>query len=248
MKFRIQHPVRTLVTGFLALLPLAATVLLLAWALQFLSHWVGPGSAVGRWLTGIGLGVTQSELIGYLLGLLLVVAVVYAFGLLVEAGLERGIASLVDALVRRIPVVRTIYDVAQKLVALFSRGEASELRSMTPVWLHFGGKRPPPDGDTPETGNTAVLGFLSTPTPVVIDGRPFLAVLVPTAPVPIGGGLLYVPPQWVEPAQLGLEAVTSIYVSMGVTSAQHLRGPTESRGAAATAGPTDRGPRSRSPS
>lgn len=225
MKFRIQHPVRTLVTGFLALLPLAATALLLVWALQFLSHWVGPGSSVGRWLTGIGLGVTESELIGYLLGLLVVIVAVWAFGLLVELGLERGIASLVDALVRRIPVVRTIYDVAQKLVALFARGEASELRSMTPVWLHFGGRRVPPDGDAPAAGNTAVLGFLSTPTPVVIDGRPFLAVLVPTAPVPIGGGLLYVPPEWVEPAQLGLEAVTSIYVSMGVTSAQHLGGP-----------------------
>ena len=57
----------------------------------------------------------------------------------------------------------------------------------------------------------------------MINGQPYLAVLVPTAPVPIGGGLLYVPPDWVEPAGMGMEAVTSIYVSMGVTSGQYMK-------------------------
>jgi uncharacterized membrane protein len=33
---------------------------------------------------------------------------------------------------------------------------------------------------------------------------------------------LYVPREWVTPASLGMEALTSIYVSMGVTSAQYL--------------------------
>jgi uncharacterized membrane protein len=58
---------------------------------------------------------------------------------------------------------------------------------------------------------------------VMINGQTYLAVLVPTAPVPVGGGLLYVPPDWVEPADIGMEAVTSIYVSMGVTSDQYLK-------------------------
>ena len=120
----------------------------------------------------------------------------------------------------RIPVVRTIYDVAQKLVGLFGRKEGDDLQSMTPVWLHFGGKKA--QGDAAQTG-TAVLGFLSTPQPVLISAQPYLGVLVPTAPVPVGGGLLYVPPEWVEPANIGMEAVTSIYVSMGVTSEQYLK-------------------------
>ena len=40
--------------------------------------------------------------------------------------------------------------------------------------------------------------------------------------MPVGGGLLYVPEAWVTPAHIGVEAVTSIYVSMGLTSPQHL--------------------------
>jgi uncharacterized membrane protein len=149
--------------------------------------------------------------------------IVYVFGLLVERGLQRGTARLVNNIMLRIPVVRTIYDVAQKLVGLFARKEGDELQSMTPVWLYFGGKKTGGGSDSKEakTG-TAVLGFLSTPQPVLISGQAYLGVLVPTAPVPVGGGLLYVPPDWVEPAEIGMEAVTSIYVSMGVTSAQYL--------------------------
>ena len=59
----------------------------------------------------------------------------------------------------------------------------------------------------------------------MIGGQPFHAVLIPTAPVPIGGALIYVPDAWVTPAQVGMEALTSIYVSMGVTSSQYLAGP-----------------------
>jgi uncharacterized membrane protein len=225
MKFSLKHPIRTLVTGLLALLPLAATLLLLGWVWQFLAKYLGPGSSVGQLLTSVGLGVTESELIGYLLGMLALVVALYAFGLLVETGLQRGMARLLDSLVQRIPVVRTVYDVVQKLVGLFARKEGDDLKSMSPVWIYFGGK-PSADAEARGTagkGSTAVLGFLSTPQAVLISGHAYLGVLVPTAPVPVGGGLLYVPPEWVEPAEIGMEAVTSIYVSMGVTSDQYLK-------------------------
>ena len=62
----------------------------------------------------------------------------------------------------------------------------------------------------------------TAPEVLMVEGRPCVAVLVPTAPVPVGGGLLFVPEHWVSPAALSVEAVTSLYVSMGVTAAQHL--------------------------
>jgi len=40
--------------------------------------------------------------------------------------------------------------------------------------------------------------------------------------VPVGGALIYVPQAWVQTAPIGVDGLTSIYVSMGVTSAQHL--------------------------
>ena len=130
----------------------------------------------------------------------------------------RSLARLVDRLLRRIPLVRTVWDLAQRMVGLLQQGPQGGAdggaRSMTPVWCHFGGP-----------GGATALALLSSTEPVLVGGRRCLAVLVPTAPVPIGGGLLFVPEDWVSPADVGAEALTSIYVSMGVTAPQYLPRP-----------------------
>jgi uncharacterized membrane protein len=181
--------------------------------------WLGPASTFGRVLRGIGFGVTSSELAAYAIGIGVVLAGIFALGLLIEAGLQRGLAALVTGVVRRIPVVRNIYDTVSQLVGLLARRDPERLASMSPVWCHFGGP-----------GGAAVLALLGSPEPVQIGGRTYRGVIVPTAPVPIGGALLYVPEDWVVPAELGIEALTSIYVSMGVTADQYL-GAGRKRGA-----------------
>lgn len=202
---------RVFVTGLLAALPLAATIVIFAWAIELLLGWVGPHSAFGRIMVGLGLGVAGSEALGYLIGLALLGGAIFGLGVLVEAGLQRGAATLFHALVKRIPLVGTVYDMAHKLVALFGKSQSEGPRSMSPVWCHFGGP-----------GGAAALCLLGSPDPVELNGQPYLAVLIPTSPVPVGGGLLYVPQAWVTPAEIGIEGVTSIYVSMGVTSGEHL--------------------------
>jgi len=213
-----SHLLRTFVTGALAALPLAATVFVFWWAMSLLWRWLGPGSAVGSVLSGIGLGMSGSEFVGYLLGLGIVALAILLLGVFIERAIGRSVARLVDQLLRRIPLVRTVWDLAQRMVGLLQQnppgGVEGGARSLTPVWCHFGGP-----------GGAAVLALQSSSEPVNVAGRPCLAVLVPTAPVPIGGGLLFVPQEWVSPADVGAEALTSIYVSMGVTAAQHLPQP-----------------------
>jgi uncharacterized membrane protein len=205
------HVVRIFVAGLLAALPLAATIAIFWWAFSLLAGWLGPDSAIGGVLKAIGLGVTGSEIVGYLIGIGLVVAVIFLLGLAVEVGLQRGMTTLLQSVMRRIPLVRNVYDLAHKMVGLFAQRDEEGLKSMSAVWCHFGG-----------VGGAAALALLSTPRPVLIGQRRYVGVIVPTAPVPVGGGLLYVPEEWVTPAQVGVEALTSIYVSMGVTSPQHL--------------------------
>lgn len=214
MKRSAAHLLRLFVAGLIAALPLAATVFVFWWAAATLIRWLGPDSRVGSLLVAIGLGVTGSEIVGYLIGVALVALAILLLGAVVEAGLQRGLARLLNALVRRIPVVRTVYDFSHKMVGLFAQRDEEGLRSMSPVWCHFGGM-----------GGAAALALLSSPQPVLLGDKRYLAVLVPTAPVPVGGGLLYVPEEWVTPAEVGMEALTSIYVSMGVTSPQHLGAP-----------------------
>ena len=214
LKLTLRSLARTFLAGLLAALPLLATVAVFVWTGRLLWAWLGPDSLFGRLLVALGLGLTGSEVAGYFLGGLMALGAVFALGVLVEAELQRGLARAVEALVARIPLVRNVYDLVHKFVNLLAQRDEEGLKSMSPVWCRFGGP-----------GGVMVLGLLSTPDPVELDGRPYLAVLVPTAPVPVGGGLLYVPQDCVTPAEVGMDAVTSIYVSMGVTSGQHLGRP-----------------------
>jgi uncharacterized membrane protein len=211
MRKPLSHLSRTFVAGLLAALPLAATVVILVWALRTLYGFVGPGSLIGRVLVSVGIGSNGSELVGYLIGLGILIGAIYALGLLVRTRLKPVLADLVNSTVARVPVVNTIYDLARRFVGLIGQRDEQGMKSMRPVWVHFGGP-----------GGVMVLGLLSSPDPLSIDGRDYRVVLVPTAPIPVGGGLLYVPVEWVTPAAVGIDALTSVYVSMGITSKQHL--------------------------
>ena len=206
-----RHFTRTFLAGLLAALPLIATVLVFAWLAQLIYGWLGPQSLIGGLFVQLGLGLSESEWAGYGLGILIILAATYALGLLVEAQLQAGLARILNLVLSRIPLVRNVYDLINRFVDMLGQRDEEGLKSMSAVWVTFGSE-----------GGVKVLALLSTPEPVLIDGQPYMAVIVPTAPVPIGGGLLYVPQASVVPADVGMEAVTSIYVSMGVTSAQHL--------------------------
>lgn len=207
-----RHFTRTFLAGLLAALPLIATVLVFTWLAQLVYGWLGPQSLIGGVFVQLGLGLSESEWAGYGLGILIIVAFIYALGLLVEAQLQAGLARILNLVLSRIPLVRNVYDLINRFVDMLGQRDEEGLKSMSAVWVTFGGP-----------GGVKVLALLSTPEPVMLDGQAYMAVIVPTAPVPVGGGLLYVPQASVVPADVGMEAVTSIYVSMGVTSAQHLR-------------------------
>lgn len=206
-----RHFLRIFVTGALAALPLVATIAIFAWAARTLYGWIGPDSLVGSLLTAIGLGIIGSGFAGYVFGCIVVVTAVFALGVAVRTRWRSVLQNTVDRAMARIPLVRNVYDLIRRFVDLLSKRDSAGTRGMSPVWLHFGG-----------AGQAAVLGLLSTPEPVLVGGEPYLGVLVPTAPVPVGGGLLFVPQHWVTPAEVGMDGLTSIYVSMGVTAHQHL--------------------------
>lgn len=211
MKSTTKHLLNIFLAGLLAALPIVATVGVIVWLVQFLYRWLGPGSAFGGVLRRLGLGLTESEIVAYLIGLGLVFVLIFALGIVVRTSLAHVWQRAVNGVLQRIPVVRNIYDIVKSLVDLLAQRDEDKLKSMQPVWVSFGAGQ-----------GVRVLGLLSTREPVRVGEADYHAVIVPTAPVPVGGGLLYVPVSWVEPAQVGLDQLTSIYVSMGVTSGQFL--------------------------
>jgi uncharacterized membrane protein len=195
------------VTGLLVVLPFLLTIALLVWIGGFINQFLGPGSLVGQILISIGLGITASSPVAYLFGVLVVVGFILAIGAAVESQIRFRLAGFIDNLMARIPLVGTVYDTTKRFVAIMDKKSGDDIKSMSPVWCFFGGE-----------GGAAVLGLLPTPNPIMIGGEPYHVVLAPSAPIPVGGCLIYVPAAWVKPADVGVEGLMSIYVTMGVSS------------------------------
>lgn len=206
LRRHLQPVLTTWLTGLLAVLPLVLTLVLLGWAVGIVNRFLGPSSLFGRSFTVFGDWFAAHPMVAWLLGTLLTLCLIYLLGLLVRSRLKAPFKAMLGNTMRRIPLVGSVYALAERFVSVIGDRQQADIGAMSPVWCFFGG-----DG-------VAVLGLLPNPEPIELEGRMYLTVLVPTAPIPVGGGLLYVPAQWVKPAEIGIDTLTSVYLSMGITA------------------------------
>lgn len=197
---------RVFLAGLLALLPLILTVAVTGWVVSILNDYVGPTSSFGRILVSLGIGVGAQSFAPYIIGLLALLVAIYVLGLLFESRIGDMLSDVMDRAVTRIPIIGSVYDLSKRFTSIVDTKNGGDLKSMTPVWCFFGG----------EPG-AAVLALLPSPKPVAIGAHEYVGILIPSAPVPVGGALIYVPQSWLRPAEGGVDELMSVYVSMGVT-------------------------------
>jgi uncharacterized membrane protein len=203
----LESVAATWLAGLLVLLPLALTLAVLAWAFNLVNRLVGPGSALGALFAALGYPFSSHPGMAYVFGTLVLAGAIYLLGVLGRSSLQGPLRRLTDRTLRRIPLVGGVYNVADRFVGLLDQQQGgADIGAMSPVWCFFGGE-----------GGTAVLGLAPSAQPIEIAGRHYFGVLVPTAPVPFGGALIYVPVEWVRPADFGVDKLTGVYVSMGIT-------------------------------
>jgi uncharacterized membrane protein len=210
---------RIFLAGLLVLLPILVTVIVTAWVAQLLQTYAGPNSLIGRLIVLLGLNLASSDTGAYFLGFLIILGCIFLLGLLVETRLWPLVQTGLDSLISRIPLVSNVYELSKRFVAIVDRsGNKNNLQSMRPVWCFFGGE-----------GGAAVLGLMPSPDPVQIGEHSYVGLLVPSAPVPFGGALIYVPTDWVKQADGGVERLMNVYVSMGVTPPESMPSITDAR-------------------
>lgn len=209
---------KTFIAGLLAALPLALTLAVILWLADFIHDRLGPNSTIGKLLGSIGLKFVTSDTMAYVIGLSFSLLSIYLLGALVEAGMKTHWHALIDKVMNRLPLVSTLYRALKKLMRMFELKDQSELGAMSAVMCYFGGR-----------GGTAVLALMPSPERIQLHGNDYYGVLIPTAPVPFGGAVLYVPVDWVEPLDLAFEELFNVYMSMGATSHEHLRARPASR-------------------
>ena len=211
----LQRLARSFLAGILAVLPLVIAVVIVAWVAGFVRQVLGPGTVIGAALTALGLRFVTNDTAAYLIGGLVVLGGVLAIGVAVEAGARNLVQRLSDLVMQRIPIVGSIYGTSKQLVTLFQKKDPDKLQGMKAVFCFFGEK----------TG-AGILALLVSPEQFCINGRNYYIVIVPTAPVPVGGGLFFIPVEMVQATDVSVEGLMSIYVSMGVSAPQFLPGTT----------------------
>lgn len=201
------------VTGLLAFLPLALTLIVLSWVVVLLHDLVGPASPFGKALRTVGLSFVACEVIAYMIGLAGTLVTIYAVGVLAERRIGLRYQRAMETALANLPLVSTVYDASKQLTSMLDRTN-EDAKSMTPVMCRFGGP-----------GSAATPALMPTPETVHIEGHDYKIVIIPTAPVPFGGALFCVPVDQVTPAPCSFEGMVHVFMSLGASAPEHLGSP-----------------------
>lgn len=191
------------------MVPVAATVWVLWWLFTRLDGILGQALTpmVGRSVPGLGL-------------LVLIIALI-SIGWLAERALGRRVTQLWESLVVRVPVARPVYRASRRMLLSVL---GTESRSFQRAVLC--------EYPTPGTWSIA---FVTGDVPVDLAeevGHEGVTVFLPTAPNPMSGFLVVVPPEKIRPLDVPVEAAFTFVVSMGAVAMDGETGSLEVRSAA----------------
>lgn len=185
--------------GLATVLPLALTVGILYWLivsaetlLRELYIWIVPNGE-RYYLPGLGFAIT--------------VVLIITVGALMYSWLARSLYDLGISLVERLPGVRTVYGMVKDILRFFIASETEAFDQVVMV-------------DLPGTGGR-ILGFQTRDSlddlPEGIGGPQDVAVYLPMS-YQIGGFLLMVPRDRVQPVQMSMEEALRFTVTAGVAT------------------------------
>jgi len=193
----------TFIAGLFAVLPLAVTVFLLVYLVTLVNSWIGPSSAFGGLLRLVSRDNTWIMVGGYVASLIIVVAVIWIVGYLATRVAGRRIGLIIASLMGRVPFVNKVYSSVEQVVGLLRQGGQSDAAAALANVVFA------------RIANTIVLGMLSSSEVVEINGVPHVMVYFPSSPIPATGFNYLVPESDVWDANISVEDMTKIILSLG---------------------------------
>ena len=194
-----RHIKRRLFEGFIVLVPLLVTFLVLRVVIDYVDRiFIGDeGGLLTRWLGDD----TPLNFPG--VGFLFAIVLLYLIGVLVAGRAGKRAVSWQNAVLTRVPVVRGIYGLAKQAADAMSSPISSEYRRVVFV-------------EWPRPGFLA-LGFVTSNSrhPVDPNGETLLVVYIPTVPNPTSGNLAFIPESEVIETELTMEEAMKIVFSGG---------------------------------
>jgi uncharacterized membrane protein len=188
--------------GLLVLVPVGITLLILRFLFDITAGFLKPfvAKVVGD--------VPQAAVVIISVAALLVL--LYFTGVLARMLVGRRIIGLGEALVARIPLVKTVYSASKQVVQTLSLPNRGEFKSV--AWVQF-----------PHPG-LLCLGFI-TGRMQDAEGRKYYKVFIPTTPNPTTGFFEVLPAEDLVLADVTVEEAIKMVISGGLLSPDHLALP-----------------------
>lgn len=179
--------------GLLVVVPIGATVLILAWIFNGIDNILQPSieSLWGRYYPGIGLAT--------------MIIIIYLAGILASNVLGKIAIRWGESVFERIPIVRQLYNGIKQILDSFIT--PSKDRYMDVVLVEF-----------PRKGMHSI-GFITNKL-LGKDGEYLLSVFIPTSPNPTSGFLEIMPEKEVIRTDISVENALKMIVSAGKASRQ----------------------------
>lgn len=195
-------------TGFIALLPIALTAMIVLWLFNlFTEPLVGLAeSIILKYEVSLKTHKSLILLLSRVFAFILLSSFIFILGFCGQKFFSVFLLKLVDQILSRIPIVRAIYRISLDVTkALFSTNEKTFKETVLVSFPHQ---------------DTLAVGFVMGESPPSLqkEGYPKtdLAIFVPTAPHPMSGFVLLAPRQVTLPIDVSVEDAFKFLISCGV--------------------------------
>ena len=185
-----SHILRTVISGFFVAIPLLVTMLIIWYLVVFIDGFIRP---LG-WVTG-----KPYDFPG--LGLILLVIIFYFIGSVATGRLGRKLIGWEGAILSRVPVVKTIYNVARQATSALSNPREHGFSRV--VFIEW-----------PRPGMMAMV-FVTGNSHKSEDGEEVLVVYIPTAPNPTSGNMAFVSTDDIMDTHISVEDAMKLIFSGG---------------------------------
>lgn len=203
---------KNLITGLVILLPIAVTIALLSFLINlFTAPFV---DLVSSFLRKFQISssdfffLSSEQLIRYTSKLLVLCALFFItvlLGMLTRWFVIHSLLSLMDKILKKIPVINTVYKASQEITKSFFKNEQTTFKQV--VMIPFPSKE------------TYVIGLVSNKAPQkcnTLTGVDLITVLVPTAPTPTSGFLVLVDQKDLIYLDMKTEEALKYVISLGL--------------------------------
>ena len=191
-----SHLRRTTLAGLVILVPVGLTYMVLSFLF----------TAIDGVLQPIITGISDRQLTG--LGVLILLLLMYGFGLLGRSFLGRRLISFGQQALLKTPVVGAVYSSARQLIESFSSGSETGFKRVVMI-------------EHPRKGAWSI-GFLTGLTEDE-SGDALSIVYIPTAPTPNSGWVAVLPSEDVYDTDLTVQTAMKLVLSGGITSPPRIR-------------------------